>query len=580
VNQAESNNGSGRGLSDIGTLSPDAVRERLWAYEDFTVAEEHQPLNVAGSFASLGFIGAAIRRSKWLWVACAGIVAGLAIYANYPVSYQAAVTVLVKNDPGEDATAAMQTQLQLVESESVAANTVKALGLTQTVSSFRAAYSATVVTERVISINAQAPTSAGAVARANMLAAQYLKFRASLLLAQQAQDVASYAQQVPAAQQQIASLQSRISQLQPQPGQQAELANLQSQLKTVTATLPTLQQTVTGLAAEEKATTSSMIHGTRVLDAATLRHHSTLMELIQYLLIGLIGGLAIGLGIVIVRELVSDRLRRRDDIAAALGAPIRLSVGALRERRLLLGRTSTAERDLARRRIAIYLRNAALRQFTWRATLALVAVDNAQEIAPAVLALAEWCAKEDLKLVVVDLVKSAPVARLLGADEAGARETQVDGGSVVVITPEEPGQVLSGPLRPAGADGAGLLAEPLDKDVAAAAKKARILLTIAELDPAIGGEYLSTWATQAVAVFTVGRTRAPRAYAVGEMLRLSGICEVSGVIVGADKADESLGSAPEAAALAGFLSAGPATPRDGTGESSAPEGDQPGDPPR
>ena len=48
----------------------------------------------------------------------------------------------------------------------------------------------------------------------------------------------------------------------------------------------------------------------------------------------------------------------------------------------------------------------------------------------------------------------------------------------------------------------------------------------------------------AVAVFTAGRTRAARAYAVGEMLRLSGIHAVSGIVVGSDKTDESLGTAP------------------------------------
>ncbi len=112
----------------------------------------------------------------------------------------------------------MQTQVQLVESQSVATATVKSLGLTQTVSSFRAAYTASVVTDQVISITLHAPTAAGAVDRANTLAAQYLKFRASLLLAQQAKDVAAYAQQVPDAQQHIASLQSQISQLQGQPG--------------------------------------------------------------------------------------------------------------------------------------------------------------------------------------------------------------------------------------------------------------------------------------------------------------------------------------------------------------------------
>ncbi len=97
--------------------------------------------------------------------------------------------------------------------------------------------------------------------------------------------------------------------------------------------------------------------------------------------------------------------------------------------------------------------------------------------------------------------------------------------------------------------------------------KAGIVLTVAELDPAIGAEHLSTWATQAVAVFTAGRTRAARAYAVGEMLRLSGIRAISGVIVGADKTDESLGSVPDdAAVLARLRVPEPVTPDSGHGE--------------
>ena len=39
------------------------------------------------------------------------------------------------------------------------------------------------------------------------------------------------------------------------------------------------------------------------------------------------------MGYVLVAELLSRRLRRRDDVAVALGAPVRLSVGPLRRRR-------------------------------------------------------------------------------------------------------------------------------------------------------------------------------------------------------------------------------------------------------
>ena len=579
MNQPESNNSNGRGQAKISTLSPDEVRERLWAYEDFAAADEHQPYNVTGSFASLGYLWAAIKRSRRFWLVWAviGIVAGLGIYVKYPVSYVATVSVLVKNNPEQDAISAMQTQVQLVESESVAANTVKTLGLPQPVSSFRAAYTATSTTSQIITITLHAPTAGGAVQRANALAAQYLKFRANMLLAQQAQDVAAYAQQVPVAKQQIASLQKQISQLQGQPGQQAQVTKLQDQLTTATDQLPTIEQTVTGLATEEKSTTSSMIDGTQVLDAATVGHHSKIKDIIEYALSGLIGGLAIGLGFVVVRELTSDRLRRRDDIAAALGAPVRLSVGAVRKSRFPIGGTSAADRNRALGRIAAYLRNTALRQTGEPATLAVVAVDNAREIAPAVVALTERCAQEGFKIVVADLVKGAPVARRLGADGTGVQPVRVGGGSIVVFTPEDAYQVPSGPLRPAGGAGVGPLAEPPAEAVESVAKKARILVTVAELDPAIGAEHLSTWASQAVAVFTAGRTRATRAYAVGEMLRGSGIRAVSGVITSADKSDESLGSlGDDSAVLAGFRPSEPAPPNGRHADDKSADGGEPG----
>ena len=560
--------------AQLDTLSPDDVRERLWAYEDLTVAEEHPPFNVAGAFASLGFIGAAVRRSRRLWLilSAIGMVGGLGAFIVYPVSYQASVTVLVKNNPVEDPVAAMLTEVVLAESQSVASGAVKALGLTQSVSSFQAAYTASVITNQVLTITASAPTSSGAVGRANEIAAQYLQFRAGMLRAQQAQDVAAYAQQVPQAQQQIAALQSQIKQLQGQPSRQAELTKLRKQLTTATDTLPTLEQTVTGLTATEKSTTSSMIDGTQVLSAATVMHHSTVKDVVEYVLSGLIGGLAIGLGIVIVRELISDRLRRRDDIAAALGGPVRLSVGrlsvgrlsvgGLSKRRFLPGSPSAADERRDLRRIAVQLRNSVARPAERTATLAVVAVDNAHEIAPAVVILAELCAQEGTRLLVADLVRGAPVAKLLGAGGTGVQNARNAGAPLVVVTPPEADLVPSGPLGSAAA--AGPVAAAPSEAVVSAAKQADLVVTIAELDPAVGGEHLSTWAEAAVAVFTAGRTRATRAYAVGEMLRLSGIHAISGIVVGSDRTDESLGTAPAAAAAvpagtgsAGTVPAGP-----------------------
>lgn len=574
MNHPEGNHGK----ADVSSLSADDVRERLWAYEDFAAAQEEQPFNIAGTFASFGYLFAAIRRSRRIWLtwAAIGLVAGLAIYVKYPVSYQATVSILIKNNPGQDAVSAMKTQEALVESNSVAAATVKALGLTQSVSSFQAAMTATAVTNEVMSITLTSPTADGAVNGANALAKQYLKFRSSVLLAQTAQDAAAYAQQVPAAQQHIADLQDQVNKLQGQAGQEANLKNLQSQLTTATEGLPTLEQTVAGLATEEKATTSSMIDGSQVLDGATLAHHSKIKNILEYGLSGLIGGLAIGLGIIVVRELISDRLRRRDDIAAALGAPVRLSVGAVTKRRLPIGGRSGASRDRALRRISVYWRNAALRQSREPTALAVVAVDNAADIAPAVAMLAERYVKDDVKVAVTDLTKGAPVAKLLGARGAGVQPVRLGAGSIVVVTPEDPDQVQSGPLRPVSASGPGFLAEPPTEAIESVAKDAKVMITVAELDPAVGGEYLSTWATEAVAVFTAGRTRAARAYAVGELLRLSGMRAISGIVVGADKTDESLGKASDdAIRLANFRPAELVLPS-GNGDGPTLNGGKPG----
>ena len=70
--------------------------------------------------------------------------------------------------------------------------------------------------------------------------------------------------------------------------------------------------------------------------------------------------------------------------------------------------------------------------------------------------------------------------------------------------------------------------------------------------PAFGGDHLVEWASSVVAVVTAGKSTAERIHAVGEMIRLAGVTQVSGVLVGSDKSDESLG-------LAGSEGAGPRT---------------------
>ena len=68
------------------------------------------------------------------------------------------------------------------------------------------------------------------------------------------------------------------------------------------------------------------------------------------------------------------------------------------------------------------------------------------------------------------------------------------------------------------------------------------MLSIVTLNPAFGGDYLRSWATDAVAVITAGQSTATRIHAAGEMIRLAGIRLGSVVVLGADRNDESLGT--------------------------------------
>jgi hypothetical protein len=274
-----------------------------------------------------------------------------------------------------------------------------------------------------------------------------------------------------------------------------------------------------------------------VLDRAAPINKSRKKRLLLYVGGGLLAGLALGLGIVVVRALVSDRLRRRDDVARVLGAPVRLSVGKVR-----LSRWRPGQRGLAAaqspevRRIVAHLGSAVPPSSGGPASLAVVPVDDVQAPAVCLMSLAVSCAQQGMQVVVADLCRGAPAARLLGITDPGVQAASVQDVHLVVALPEPDDVVPVGPLhhgsrRPQAS-------QPL---AAAACASADLLLTLAALDPSLGGEHLATWATAAVAVVTAGESSAARIHAVGEMIRLAGTPLVSAVLVGADKTDESLG---------------------------------------
>ena len=287
-----------------------------------------------------------------------------------------------------------------------------------------------------------------------------------------------------------------------------------------------------------------MIKGSEVLNAPTPIPHSLKKGKAFYIAVTFLIGLVIGMAIVIVRALVSDRLRNRDDIAETIGAPIKLSLGPLAGRSRLPGLGRRAGRQvLDMRRLVTHL-NGLVRHMSGTVPrgsrrpqgLAIVAVDNAEVVASAVVSLAASNASQGKQVVVADLSDGSHAARRLGVRRPGIHAVRGDGADFVVVIPERDDIALVGPIP-------GSQAEPTDvsPELAAACDSADLLLTLATLDPAFGGDYLSTWATDAVAVVTAGKSSSVRIRAVGEMVRLAGMRLVSVVLIGADKSDESLG---------------------------------------
>jgi capsular polysaccharide biosynthesis protein len=506
--------------------SKSAAAGRWWAYDGFTSAVESPLADDPAADPTAGptrrrSIRAALRRRTWLWciTAVIGLIAGLGLFAQHPPGYQASASVLLTYAPSENAAEASVTDLALAQSRSVAAGTLRRLGLQEGLANFLASYTVTAVTERVLLITITAPSSEQAVVRANALAAEFLQFRAALLENEQ--------------QQVFAALDRQFAQA-PSP-----------------AILSMLQAAIVTYQANAQVATTSTVNGSKVLSVATPIRRS-LRKTLADPAGGLLGGLGLGMGLVIVETLVSDRIRWRDDVAHALGAPVKFSVGKVRLSRWLPGRLGLAATRRAKiQRIAAYLGGVVPPKTGNAAALAVVPVRDSRVAALSLVALARQCAEHGQRVILADLCRGAPAARMLRAKAPGLHEVNARGVRLTVAVPDRDDLVPVGPLdRDPRRSRVDQPAEPL----VAACASADLILTLADLDPALGAEHLPGWATDAVVVVTAGRSSSAKIHMTGEMIRLAGLSLVSGVLVGADKTDESLGADPGPDAAAETMS--------------------------
>lgn len=506
--------------------------------DEFTFTED-QPADLSTGLVSLGYLFSAIRRGLRLIgiLTIAGLLIGVGSYVKSPPAFQASTSVLLTYGPNEAAASAIFDNQTIAESHAVAQLALTKLKIHDTVAHFAGTYTVAVITDRVLLITANAPTGSDAVSRANAIAGAFLQFRTNQAKTAQQVLVQSLKQEVTQARNNLATLNKEVSDLQaqaPASDKESKLKILRGQRDQAQINLSVVQQTAAG--AQTGSSTLSAISGSLVLDAATLLPHSKTKGMVTYAAYGLIGGFAIGIGIVLVGAVTSDRLRRRDDVARAVGGPVRLSVGPVR----LSGRLPRTSRGLEAAddgpvtRIAAHLSDVLTASRDTR--LAVVAVDDPRVAALAVLALARGQARSGRKVVVADLAAGTPLARFLGSAEPGVRMVTVGDAQLMLAVPGPDEPTPAGPSGHTGAH------EPeFTETVRGAAASADLLLSVASLDPSFGGSHLSSWSARTVAVVTAGRASWARIHATGEMLRLAGVSLVSTVLVGADRADESIG---------------------------------------
>lgn len=500
---------------------------------------------VAG-LVGVRYIWAAVRRRFRLWgtLGVIGLLLGAGAYVAIPPAHQAVTMVLLVDSPAQDPLQEIQIDTALATSTVVAKGIISELGLQMTPSTVLTKYTVTVVTSHAVTITAGAATSDDAVRLSAAAATQFLKYRAAYAETQQRQTEKQLNQQVAQAQQHLDSITNQIAQVSSQastPKQQAQLKTLQAQQTAATNSLGQVQQYASQTVESTRTSTQTVVLGSKVLNDATPVKRSVMKTAGFYAIVGLLGGLGLGIVIVIVAAVTSDRLRRRDDIARAFGAPVRLSVGPLRPGRWPSpGRRRQAiTRRRDRERVVEFLRRAVPETSGRQAGLAVVAVDDVPAVAEAVVALAASSAARGRKVALADLSADARAARLLGVAETGSSQVSRAGGSFRVVVPPRDDVAPTGPLA-ATAPHEGNA--PANGPLAVACAEADLVLTLATLDPAFGADHLVTWATDVVAVITVGRSTGVRINAVGEMLRLAGVRRSTVIVVGADKGDESLGA--------------------------------------
>jgi Chain length determinant protein len=486
--------------------------------------ESQPPVVLVGRLVSLRFVLGALRRRRKIWLSCAalGLVVGLGYHVVVPRTYNARAILYLAQAPGTDPSAGMANDIALLQTTAVGQRAATLLGEPSlSTSKLLGKAPGVAQSDNVLLLNVSGPSKAEAERRASALAKAFLAFRSERLQQQTASANKALESQISLLEQQISQLSTAINSANSS-SQGDQVTTLVGEQSSDTSELATLEQTVQ----QNQIASIGVIRGSSVVTPGTLVPASSVKLFALDALGGLIGGLVIGAAYVAVQAVVSDRLRRRDEVASLLGAPVELSLRRVRVPKRRHDRwisRSALEPPGEISALAGYMRRRGVRQ-GGRKTLLVVAMDDLVVPAAALALLGKRLADEGESVLVADLTDEGLLAQ-------SVEDLWIDRPS---LTDRSEGRLQV--FRPPGDD----MNEVVEPPWVATPDGVNAVLVLTRVDPAKGAWHLE-WAMQAVVTVTAGRSSAQAVSSTAVLLRAAGLTIRSGVLIGADDEDESIG---------------------------------------
>lgn len=491
------------------------------------------------------YLRSSLRRGWRGWLACAvlGAYVGLAALVLFPPNSIATVTLLMAHPASMDATSAVGTDVSLLASREVAVKTVRKLGLGVSPDAFQSTVSAEPVTNEILKISVSAPDDRTAVAGADAVTKEYLAFRADQLRSLSSGLISGYATRIASMQKEVASLnQEYLTVSQQGAAGQTRASEILTRRAELNSQVSAMQQ-----ASEDSSLqTDAAITSTHVIDPARAVRPSVKKAMLLDVGSGLLGGAALGGGIVLFRALTSERLRRRQDVALAMGVPVRFSVTSPGppERRLarigqrLRGRTPWRGGDLETlvyglgstilpRRLGAELAIPGANGASRTTGVAVAAIGRSAGVGAAVIAAAASHLRVyGISVFLVDLSRAGALVRHLPRADAPQvfRPTGVPG---TAIGPDD----SRGPVSDL----------PIGHPLRESWEAADVVIALVEVDPGVDVENLRSWVDRVVPLVTAGASTAELLETTAELIRAAGLALPFAMMVGTDDSDQSLG---------------------------------------